>query len=146
MGKIKKCGICGDDIENTNYKYCSTKCVNKSQALRMQRWRIDNPERVKKMSKRRYYENPIRAKRFHDNWILNNKEKYSKTNAEYYRKNRETILVRARDRKIVVKIKCEICGIREKLEIHHFWYKPSICIVVCHECHLKLHGQTCRKS
>ena len=143
MKKTKICGICEEEFEVVypNHKYCSPECVKKSEGIKSKKWRDNNPEKVKETNNAYYYKDPVKCKEIRNNWIIRNKEKFSKANARYYQKNREIILIRASDRKKIVKVICEVCGSKERLEIHHFSYKPSIYLHICAYPHIILKDQ-----
>ena len=89
-----------------------------------------------------------RNKQNNKNW----KEKYSKDEAitkkriEYtswlYHNDpeyREKALIRAKDRKGIIRGECVICKKSKADCIHHISYKPSVFIEVCFRCHGRVH-------
>ena len=145
----KICGFCKEEFETDtskakNVKYCSQKCVRKSECIRSKRWRDTNQEKDKATRRRYYNKNPLKCKKMWQNWIGTNRERFNLKHKEYYDKNKEIDLIRKRDYNLIKKEECVLCWDKKDLTLHHISYKPSISMVLCNECHLKKHGKVSR--
>ena len=144
----KKCKICGEEFEKVyaNHKICSKDCRKKARCQRSKRWREKNPKKVKEMCKDYYEKDPVKAGARCRAWVRKNKNRVNLKRRENYQKHRENRLINIKDRKIIKKDKCKDCDSKEKLEIHHISYKPSITEVLCRRCHYKKHGRRIIKT
>lgn len=98
--------------------------------LQSRRYREKSPEKERERCRKSY---------------LGNKKQRSQYKKEYYEKNKEKVSMWNRinylKRKNIISLnKCENCGNKESLIMHHDDYdKPFEIMVLCRSCHNKLH-------
>jgi len=137
--------------------------------LHMQKWRKENPEKNKKTylkSSRKYRsENRIKCNKVTEEWRKKNKEYYDDYNKAYRKENKEKIkkyqkkyyelneekikfqryaYQKLRKKIINERKKCEKCGSKKHLDIHHKKYTNNgeDLKLLCRSCHMKEHEKT----
>jgi len=105
--------------------------------LRQKLYRINHPDKLK-LTYWKYYINKDK------NNIIKNRDKNYQL--EYYHKNKSKALIRTALRKklkdYIKNSQCQICGSKEKLQIHHWRYDlKNLFSILCLECHLAQHGK-----
>lgn len=102
----------------------------------------DNREKIRERLREYYNKNPLKFKQDKD-YINNYMKKYNKD-----KKNHEKYLVRQKDyskfRKLLIDLhkKCNECGSKDNLEMHHLDYNESsinTITILCRKCHRRLH-------
>ena len=117
--KKRVCKKCGKEIIERNKKaiFCSEKCRISYHSNQRRLRNLDNKDFLE------YHKNKF------SEWYKNNKEKQSKNVLRNYHKNKEKWSIRKsafNNKKDIFEAKgnkCEKCGSKEKLEMHHKEYK-----------------------
>lgn len=161
-----KCEYCGEELNGRKgQKYCSRpkNCSGKHRYIlnkehirqQVREWQAKNPEKVKEMNKRNF-----------DKWRKKNPERFKELMKKQYEKHKEKWNTRGfshnHRKEILDKFneKCNDCGSKSNLEIHHIDYSLDIINhnvvkldkrgenlkinidkveVLCHKCHIKRH-------
>lgn len=130
-----KCHVCKDRDGRGKRNICR-KCWEKE-------YRQRKKEHIRQVSHKKYMRNRKRSYEAVRKWKSDpkNMAKVNKFRKEYYYKNKEIALIRARTRRefghLKKEGKCEICDSRENLEFHH---EPPFSFdnfrLLCKYCHL----------
>ncbi len=108
----------------------------------------DNPEKAKARALKRYYEKKEEILEKNKEYRKNNPEKMKEYHEKYKQdpENKKKINIRAkhyqngfRDKIIEERGGCEVCGVKEKLHLHHEKYEGKQVKVLCQIHHSEYH-------
>lgn len=94
-----------------------------------------------------YYKNRDKKIQYQREWDRNNKDKKNAYNKKRWEKRKVQNNIEVHDRKYYFDILlniyngCQLCGSKNKLQIHHKDYTKDIqdCMLLCQDCHKKIH-------